>query len=86
LRFAFYSKLTSIAPHKYVFLAKFPDGVALRNPGVAAKYPFGVIAREGGRSSIPETAVIEPMGHGVLGRPVKPGDDIEKTMGCILAA
>jgi hypothetical protein len=28
-----------------------------------------------GRSSIPETAATEPKGRGVLGRPVKPGDD-----------
>src|SRR5205807_920947 len=28
-----------------------------------------------GRSSIPETAVLEPNGRGVLGPPVKPGDD-----------
>jgi hypothetical protein len=31
---------------------------------------LGVIARESGRPSIPETVVIEPMGRGVLGRPV----------------
>ncbi|WP_439372570.1 hypothetical protein [Bradyrhizobium sp. DASA03120] len=30
-----------------------------------------------GRSSIPETDVIEPGGRGVLGRPVEPGDDGE---------
>jgi hypothetical protein len=35
----------------------------------------GVIACEGGRSSIPETVVIEPMGRGVLDRPVESGDD-----------
>jgi hypothetical protein len=28
-----------------------------------------------GRSSIPEAAVLEPNGRGVLGRPVEPGDD-----------
>jgi len=32
-------------------------------------------------SSIPETAVLERMGRGVLGRPVKPGDD--SGMGCL---
>jgi hypothetical protein len=37
-----------------------------------------VIARESGQSSIPETAVLEPIGSSLLGRPVKPGDDIEK--------
>ena len=39
-----------------------------------------------GRSSIPETIVLEPMGRGVLGRPVKPGDDtLVRTQFCILA-
>jgi hypothetical protein len=33
------------------------------------------IAHWGGRSSIPETAVIESISRGVLDRPVKPGDD-----------
>ena len=32
-----------------------------------------VIAREGGRSSIPETAVIEPKGRGVLDTPLARG-------------
>jgi len=36
---------------------------------------LGVIAREGGRSSIPEASAIEPIGRGVLGPPVKPEDD-----------
>jgi hypothetical protein len=31
-----------------------------------------------GRPSIPEAAVLEPIGRGVLDRPVKPGDDSEK--------
>jgi len=35
---------------------------------------FDVIAREGGRSSIPETAVLEPRGLWDTG-PVKPGHD-----------
>ncbi len=34
-----------------------------------------VIAREGGRSSIPEAVVIEPRSLGVLDAPVKPGHD-----------
>jgi hypothetical protein len=34
-----------------------------------------VIAREGGRSSIPETLMMESRGRGVLDRPVKPDDD-----------
>jgi hypothetical protein len=34
-----------------------------------------VIAGLTGRSSIPEAAVMESRSHGVLGRPVKPGDD-----------
>jgi hypothetical protein len=34
-----------------------------------------VIAREGGRSSIPETPVMESRSRGVLDRPVKPDDD-----------
>jgi hypothetical protein len=34
-----------------------------------------VVAREGGRSSIPETLAIAPRGRGVLDRPVKPDDD-----------
>src|SRR2546429_1926045 len=34
-----------------------------------------VIAREGGRSSIPETPVMESRSCGVLDRPVKPDDD-----------
>ena len=37
--------------------------------------PTLVIARESGRSSIPETAVIQSRRLGVLNRPVKPGDD-----------
>jgi hypothetical protein len=36
---------------------------------------LAVIAREGGQSSIPETAAIEPRSRGVLDRPVEPGDD-----------
>jgi len=36
---------------------------------------FGVIAREGGRSSIPETVEIKSRGRGVLDAPVKPGHD-----------
>jgi hypothetical protein len=36
---------------------------------------LSVIAREGGRSSIPEPAVIETIGFGVLDRPIKSGDD-----------
>jgi len=36
---------------------------------------FAVIARESGRSSIPETPVLEPRRRGVLDRRVKPGDD-----------
>jgi hypothetical protein len=39
-----------------------------------AKFP-AVIAREGGRSSIPETPVMESRSRGVLDRPVKPDDD-----------
>src|SRR5690242_6258704 len=35
-----------------------------------------VMLRESGASSIPETAVLEPMSRGVLDRPVEPGDDI----------
>ena len=31
-----------------------------------------------GRSSIPETVVIESISRGVLDRPVEPGDDTEK--------
>ncbi|WP_194404627.1 hypothetical protein [Bradyrhizobium sp. CCBAU 53351] len=34
-----------------------------------------VIAREGGRSSIPETVVIDPRILGVLDAPVEPGHD-----------
>jgi hypothetical protein len=34
-----------------------------------------VIVRESGRSSIPETLMIESRGRGVLDRPVKPDDD-----------
>jgi hypothetical protein len=34
-----------------------------------------VIAREGGRSSIPETPVMESRSRGVLDRQVKPDDD-----------
>jgi hypothetical protein len=37
---------------------------------------FSVIAREGGRSCIPETSRLNTAGSGILGRPVKPGDDI----------
>ncbi|MGX0961797.1 hypothetical protein AB7M63_002246 [Bradyrhizobium japonicum] len=36
---------------------------------------LAVIVREGGRSSIPEAAVIEPRRLGVLDAPVKPGHD-----------
>jgi hypothetical protein len=35
-----------------------------------------VIARESGRSSIPETLMMESSRRGVLDRPVKPGDDV----------
>jgi hypothetical protein len=35
-----------------------------------------VIARESGRSSIPETLVMESSRRGVLDRPIKPGDDV----------
>src|SRR5262249_13228467 len=35
-----------------------------------------------GASSIPETAVLESMGRGVLDRPVKPGDDLG-VVGCL---
>ncbi|MFT5552363.1 MAG: hypothetical protein ACI9P3_001769 [Bradyrhizobium sp.] len=35
----------------------------------------GVITRESGRSSIPETAGLEPRGRDVLDRPVEPRDD-----------
>ena len=41
---------------------------------IAASYSV-VIVREGGRSSIPEAAVIEPRGRGVLGSPAFAGDD-----------
>jgi hypothetical protein len=34
-----------------------------------------VIAREGGRSSIPEAPENKPKGRGILDRPVKPDDD-----------
>jgi hypothetical protein len=37
---------------------------------------FGVIAREGERSSIPEISRLKTAISGILGRPVKPGDDI----------
>jgi hypothetical protein len=48
---------------------------APRNDGTEAP-PFSVvIAREGGRSSIPETPVMESRSRGVLDRPVKPDDD-----------
>ncbi|MDH2341394.1 hypothetical protein [Bradyrhizobium sp. SSUT77] len=40
-------------------------------------YTLGVIAREGGQSSIPEPAVPEPGRRGVLDAPVKPGHDSE---------
>jgi hypothetical protein len=39
-----------------------------------------VIVRESGRSSIPETLIIESRGRGVLDRPVKPDDD---RFGCL---
>jgi hypothetical protein len=42
--------------------------------GERAKFR-AVIAREGGRSSIPETLVIKSRSRGVLDRPVKPDDD-----------
>src|SRR6185369_9262652 len=41
---------------------------------IAASYST-VIVRESGRSSIPETAVIERKSRSVLDRPVKPDDD-----------
>jgi hypothetical protein len=40
-----------------------------------ARQISAVIAGAGRRFSIPETAVLKPMGRGVLDRPVKPGDD-----------
>jgi hypothetical protein len=42
--------------------------------GNAKLFP-AVIAREGARSSIPETLMIKSRGGGVLDRPVKPDDD-----------
>jgi hypothetical protein len=51
-------------------------GRALRRGSAAAHSP--VIAREGGRSSIPEAAAMETISRGVLDRPVKPGDDDRK--------
>ena len=49
------------------------DGVAMRSCGKAGLLRFArndgpsvVIAREGGRSSIPETPAIDPRGRGVL--------------------
>jgi len=38
----------------------------------SSSHTFGVIAREGGRSSIPETVVIEPRSCGVLDAPPEP--------------
>src|SRR5215468_9236501 len=40
--------------------------------------------RESGASSIPETAVLERISHGVLDRPVEPGDDTDVLAGCRL--
>jgi hypothetical protein len=40
-----------------------------------ARILSAVIVREGGRSSTPETLMIGPIGRGVPGRPVEPGDD-----------
>src|ERR1700675_18223 len=45
---------------------KQPSGISCREK--AASYSF-VIAREGGRSSIPETLMIEPIGRSVLDTP-----------------
>jgi hypothetical protein len=39
--------------------------------------PRDVIARESGRSSIPEAYRQNTNVSGILGRPVKPGDDTE---------
>jgi hypothetical protein len=36
--------------------------------------------RESGASSIPETARFESISHGVLDRPIKSGDDIERCL------
>ena len=41
----------------------------------ALRPTLAVIAREGGQSSIPETARLEPKSRGVLDAPVKPGHD-----------
>jgi hypothetical protein len=51
----------------------------MHNPGAPRRgnvelFP-AVIAREGGRSSIPETLMKKSRGRGVLDRPVKPDDD-----------
>jgi hypothetical protein len=39
--------------------------------------PFDVVAREGGRPSIPEASRLSTAVSGILGRPVKPDDDTE---------
>ena len=51
-----------------------PDGLLCRIPSGRLK-GTGVIARLDRATSIPETPKIEPRSRGVLGRPVKPGDD-----------
>jgi hypothetical protein len=48
---------------------------ARNDGGKTRAKPTAVIAREGGRSGIPETPVMESRSRGVLDRPVKPDDD-----------
>ena len=55
-------------------------GVRIREPRLGdrarrCRSRLAVIARESGRSSIPETPVLEPRSLGLLDRPVAPGDD-----------
>jgi len=49
--------------------------IAPRGRGVMSDEYLFVIAREGGRSSVPETLIMKSKSRGVLDRPVKPDDD-----------
>jgi hypothetical protein len=52
------------------FVARAPRNDEL---GARTNHEFAVIAREGGQSSIPETAVIEPRSRSVLDSPPSRG-------------
>src|SRR5581483_252509 len=54
-------------------------GREARDSGSHIRHPFGVIVREGGRSSIPETVAFTREASGILDAPLSRGMTAEKT-------